>query len=52
MKNLKNILKNTSRFIQSNGVKKIQIWVHLVFGGGIGSSTEKENENKFDRFNF
>jgi hypothetical protein len=20
--------------------------------GGIGSSTEKENENKFDRFNF
>jgi hypothetical protein len=34
--------KNTSRCVESNGVKNFQIFVHLVYFAGIRSSTKKE----------
>jgi hypothetical protein len=38
------IRKNNSRFIESNGVKSFQIWLHSLFFVGLGSSIEKEEK--------
>jgi hypothetical protein len=47
-------LKNTSRCVESNGVKKNQIHVHLIYlyFAGIRSSTKKEKAEIIDRLNF
>jgi hypothetical protein len=46
MRNSHKILKNTSRCVQFNGVKKFQIFVHLVYFADIRSSTKKEKGEK------
>jgi c-di-GMP-related signal transduction protein len=38
--------KNTSRCVESNGVKNFQIFIHLVYFAGIRSSTKKEKGEK------
>jgi hypothetical protein len=46
MKKSHKILKNTSRCVQSNGVKYFQIFFHLVYFEDIRSSTKKEKRRK------
>jgi hypothetical protein len=52
MKKSHKILKNTSRCVQFNGVKKFQIFVHLVYFADIRSSIKKEKGEKIGRLNF
>jgi hypothetical protein len=47
MKKSQNILKNTSRCVESDGAKKIQIFVHLVYFAGIRSSTNVHKNTKY-----
>jgi hypothetical protein len=51
-KNLKKNLKNTSRCVESNGVKNFQIFIHLVYFASIRSSTKKEKGEKIGQLNF
>jgi hypothetical protein len=52
MKKSHKILKNTSRCVESNGVKNFQIFVRLVYFACIRSSTKKEKGEQIGRLNF
>jgi hypothetical protein len=52
MEKSQKILKNTSRCVESNGVKNFQIFIHLVYFASIKSSTKKEKGEKIGQLNF
>jgi hypothetical protein len=52
MEKSQKILKNTSRCVESNGVKNFQIFIHLVYFASFKSSTKKEKGEKIGQLNF